>query len=88
VIENGAERIMQMAERNQQHRIYCERKDVDTDARLSAIGQVGGFILTIAGTYIAAIGQTWVAGAIFTTTILGIATTFVLRQKPNSRPPD
>jgi uncharacterized membrane protein len=48
VIENGAERIMKMAERNQSHRIYCEKKDCDTESTLLITGQIGGFILAVA----------------------------------------
>lgn len=93
VIENGAERIMKMAELNQRHRIYCEKKECDTECTLLSTGQIGGFILAVAltgvGTYLAAIGQSVVAGIIFTTTVLGVASTFVLRQKPDSpRPPE
>jgi uncharacterized membrane protein len=86
IIGHGAERIMRMAERNQEHRIYCEKKKLDTEAHLANRGQIFGFLVTLlligVGAWCAVIGASAVAIAIFTTTIAGVAASFVVGRKP------
>ncbi|MCL4395750.1 MAG: DUF2335 domain-containing protein, partial [Chloroflexi bacterium] len=47
VLPGSAERILAMAERQQAHRIKLEATVIQSDARNSTIGLVGGFILYV-----------------------------------------
>jgi uncharacterized membrane protein len=63
IIENGAERIMVMAEEQSKHRKELEKKALDTDSRNSLLGVIFAFILgvttiTIGGLVILK-GQPW-----------------------------
>lgn len=61
VVPNGAERIMSMAERNQEHRHGLEKEVITKGVRNESRGQWLGFILFIlliaAGTYLLATGK-------------------------------
>lgn len=85
IIPNGGERIMQMAEKQQNHRIKIENKVITSQSRQSVLGQIFGFILGIAGlassTYLALNGQTTVAGIIGGTTVVGLVSVFVIGKK-------
>ena len=47
IIPNGAERIMMMAEKQQEHRISIEGKIVNSQQNQSRLGQVFGFVIAI-----------------------------------------
>ena len=47
VIPNGAERIMVMAEKQQNHRISLEKFVLENDARRADFGLILGFILAL-----------------------------------------
>ena len=57
-VPNGAERILSMAEKNQEHRQALERAVIPAGVRSERIGQVLGFVLYMAtlvsGTYLVA----------------------------------
>lgn len=84
-INNGAERIMKMAENQSSHRIELEKHAIKEELKQSSRGQVYGFILAIIGMCIAFglayLGHDTVAGIFGTTTIVGLVTVFVLGRK-------
>ncbi len=87
-LENGAERIMKMAEHQSNHRIELEKHAIKEELRQSGRGQIYGFILALIGMAIAFglayLGHDTVAGIFGTTTIVGLVTVFVLgRQQQN-----
>lgn len=73
VIENGAERLMKMAEKQSTHRIDREKHVVREELKQSKTGQIFGFVLVIVGMGIALIlalyGHDTLAGIFDTTTI-------------------
>lgn len=89
VIPNGADRIMIMAEKQQDHRMNLENKAISSQLNQSLSGQIFGFILCImalsASTYLGITGHHWPAGIIGSSTILGLATIFVLGKRSNSK---
>ncbi|MFZ1750353.1 MAG: DUF2335 domain-containing protein [Saprospiraceae bacterium] len=85
VIENGAERIMKMAENQSNHRISLEDHAIKEELRQSRYGQYFGFALGVLGMIIAAwlsyTGHDTVAGIFGTTTVIGLVTVFVIGRK-------
>ncbi|MFW5895383.1 MAG: DUF2335 domain-containing protein [archaeon] len=85
VLDNGAERIMKMAENQSNHRIEMEKHAIKEELRQSKTGQNFGFILAIIGMIIAFLlaylGHDTVAGIFGTTTIVGLVTIFVIGKK-------
>jgi uncharacterized membrane protein len=88
VLENGAERIMKMAENQSSHRIGLEKHAIKEELRQSRNGQIFGFILAILGMLIAFglayLGHDTVAGIFGTTTIVGLVTIFVIGKRKQS----
>ncbi len=68
VIPNAAERIIQMAEKQSDHRIDLERKVIDSNIAKSYLGMILAAIIAIYGLYIAkeiaVNGNPWAAGII------------------------
>lgn len=56
VIENGANRIMTMAENQSAHRIKTESEIVTADGRNSLLGIVSGFTISIGASIVAGFG--------------------------------
>jgi uncharacterized membrane protein len=85
VVENGAERIMKMAENQSNHRISLEDHAIKEELRQSRYGQYFGFALGILGmgiaAWLAATGHDTVAGIFGTTTVVGLVTVFVIGKK-------
>lgn len=85
LIENGAERIMKMAEQEQQHRLARQTKNDNAVNRLNANGQIFGFVsvlLVIAFSISLLIaGHAGLAAAVITGTMVSIAGVFVLGKK-------
>ncbi len=93
IIPNGADRIMQMAEKDQQHKMHLETKQLEIlDAGVkkehteTVIGQVCAFVLSVsfvtAGTYLALNGQVGAGLASIAIVGLGrIVSVFVTRNK-------
>ncbi|MCL1967585.1 MAG: DUF2335 domain-containing protein [Fibromonadales bacterium] len=84
-IENGAERVVAMAEKQSSHRIQLEDYAVREELKQSRIGQIFGFVLGLVGlllaTTLALLGHEAIAGIFGTTTIIGLVTVFVLGRK-------
>lgn len=87
--EGGAERLFSMVEKQANHRQSIETKVVDGQAGRSQIGQIFAFVLALAfggiGLYLGIIGERWLAGGIFTTTIGGLVATFIYGQHQQTR---
>lgn len=85
ILTDGAERIMQMAEKQSNHRITLERQIINEEIIQSSRGQWLGFILglicLILASLLAYLGHDTVAGIFGTTTIIGLVSVFVLGKK-------
>jgi len=85
VIPEGADRIMTMAEKQQNHRMQIENKVINSQSLQSKLGQVFGLIIGIvgiaSGTYLASIGKTTVGGIIAGGTVVSLVSVFVLGKK-------
>lgn len=89
VIENGAERLMKMAESQSAHRMELEKHAIGEELKQSKNGQVFGFILAMVGMGIALTlalyGHDTVAGIFGTTTIVGLVTVFVIGKRSQKK---
>ncbi len=89
VLPGAAERILSMTEKEQAHRCKMEEEIVRGQTSSTFRGQIWGGILValfgVAGFVLALLGQTLVSSIVFGTTILGIATVFVLAQLPKNK---
>lgn len=85
IIPNGADRIMVMAERQNQHRIEIEKAVIKSNNHQSSTGQWMGFILGLgcisASVYMGVNNQPWLGGILGGSTIIGLVTVFVLGKK-------
>jgi len=85
IIPNGADRIMSMAEKQSQHRLEIEKSVIAANNRESGTGQWMGFILGVlclsASVFLGLNGQPWLGGILGGSTIIGLATVFVLGKK-------
>lgn len=92
VIPNGADRIMIMAEKQQDHRMAMEKKAISSQLNQSLVGQIFGFFLCLfalsLATYLGLNGHEAIGSVIGGTTILGLAGIFVLGKKDNPKPED
>lgn len=88
-LPGSAERILSMAEKQQEHRMESERKIIDYKTGVGKRGQWLGFILVIlciaASVALGFLGHDWLAGCIGVTTVLGVAGVFVLNKEPNAK---
>ena len=84
VIPNAGERMMALVEREAAHRRQAEKDLVACQTTLAKRGQWIGAVLTVmltgAGAYLGLLGHDWLAGGIFTATIGGVVTIFVLQR--------
>ena len=89
VIPEGADRIMKMAEIQQNHRISIESSLVVSQSLQSKLGQIFGLIIGLAGigcgTYLASIGQDIVGGVIAGGTVVSLVSVFVLGKKSQKK---
>lgn len=81
VIPNGADRIMQMAEKQLEHRMKMENKVVGGQMAQSNIGQILAFLIGIAAlsasTYCIVNGFEWSGSAIGLGGLTGLVTAFI-----------
>ncbi len=84
VVPGLAERIISMTERQQEHRMTLEKTVVGSQQKQSNRGQLFAFILTIllisCGFFLSYTGHTAAGVTIFSTTIIGVAATFIANQ--------
>ncbi len=87
VLPGSPERVFTMAEKEQQHRHDVENAMISGALKQQTKGQVLGFILALlfgAASFILGLkGQTWLAGILGTSTVIGLAVVFVLNKQPH-----
>lgn len=85
VIPDGADRIMKMAEKQQEHRMSIENKLIQSQTKQSGLGQWFGLIIGLVGigcgTFLAYSGETTVGGIIAGGTVVSLVSVFVLGKK-------
>ncbi len=88
VIPNGADRIMKMAEKQQDHRMSMESKVIESQNKQSGLGQLFGLIIGLVGigcgTFLAYSGETTVGGIIAGGTVVSLVSVFVIGKKRQS----
>lgn len=88
VVPDAPERILAMAEKQQQHRIDTERKIVDSNIKSSLRGQVLGAIMAIicllCCVYLGIHGHDVLAGSIVAI-IVSVVTIFALRKRSDQK---
>lgn len=88
ILPGAAERVFAMAESQQKHRMAMEETIVKNQIKQSKYGQIWGGLLTILFGVIsfvfAYLGYPTLAGITLTTTIISLATIFVLNKMPIS----
>lgn len=88
ILNGSMDRILKMAEKEQDHRIDMESKIVHSEVSLSKTGQICGLSLVVFFGIIALVlglfNHDVLAGMVFCTTIIGVAVIFVLRKLPKS----
>lgn len=81
VIQNGAERIMKMAENQATHRMTLENQAITSQLSQSKKGQIFGFIIAVlligSSVFLAISGYEGLAKVLGGTTILGLVAIFV-----------
>ncbi len=89
IIEDGAERIFSMAEKQSEHRISIEKTAIKEELNQSSKGQWFGFILGLIGlglaTLLAMYDHEVVAGIFGSTTIIGLVTVFVIGKRSQTK---
>lgn len=89
IVEGGAERIFKMAENQSSHRMAIENKAITSQLQQGVTGQWMGFVLGFLGLAVAFglafLGHDTVAGIIGSTTIVGLASVFVIGKKLQSK---
>jgi len=82
IIPDGAERIMGLVEREAEHRQEQESRVVACHLQTTRRGQLIALSLTLllglAGFTLGMNGHDWLAATVFTTTIIGVVTVFVV----------
>ena len=88
VLSNAPERILLMAEKQQQHRIDSEERIIKADIRESIFGQVFAVLLVVlflaAAVYLGINGHDWLAGIVATLSAT-ISTIFYLQSTPSNK---
>lgn len=89
ILPGAAERVFAMAESQQKHRMAMEETIVKNQIKQSRNGQIWGGLLAVLFGIIsfvfAFLGYPTLAGITLTTTIIGLATIFVLNKIPLSK---
>lgn len=89
VIPNGADRIMKMAEKQQEHRINIEKDVIKSQSGQSLLGQWFGLIIGIfgigCGTFLAYSGEKTVGGIIAGGTVVSLVSVFVIGKGKQSK---
>jgi len=90
IIPDGANRIMLMAERQQEHRFGLENKAMDSQLKQSSRGQIFGFIICLIGLsvsgYMAYLGYAIAGSILGGTGLIGLVSLFVVgkyKQRKN-----
>jgi len=88
-ITDGANRIMTMAEEQAKHRQAMEALMVNSAVDAKKRGQHMAFglvlFLSLLGAYLGAGGHDWLAGTVFTSTIIAVVTVFLGKKRKEVR---
>ena len=88
-IPNGAERLFSLVEKQSDHRQRMEDRAIDWQIEANKRGQIFALLLAVIfgglGGTLGIMGHDWLAGGIFTTTIGGLAYTFISGQRYQQR---
>lgn len=88
VLSNAPERILLMAEKQQQHRIDSEERIIKADIRESIFGQVFAVLLVVlflaVAVYLGINGHDWLAGIVATLSAT-ISAIFYLKSTPSNK---
>lgn len=91
-ITNGADRIMAMAEKQQEHRIKIESSVVQSQNWQSVIGQIFGFVIALfaigIGGYLTYAGYPKVGGLLMGGTVVSLVGIFVYGKKMQKKDED
>ena len=81
IVPGAANRILEMAERQSEHRQQLEKTVVNGESRMSILGLVAGFVLSTmvigGGIYLIASGHDFAGAALIGINLVGLATVFV-----------
>lgn len=92
IVPGAAQRLLNMAEKQQEHRMRMETKLVSTGVRRIIFGQIFGFIIGFIGTagslYLVYLGHDTAGAAIGSTSLVALVSIFVLgkRNSNNEKP--
>ena len=85
----SADRILKMAEKQQDHRISIENKLVNAENQSRLLGLVAGFLIATVGlggaVYLGYNGKTWESGIMSGGTLVGLVTVFVKGSGNNNQ---
>ena len=91
IVEGAAERILQMAEREQMVAHELAKEAARSVALATRRGQIVGLISVVSALGVAVwlghLGHALAAGAVGTTTVVGLATAFLATRKPSQSGP-
>ncbi len=81
IIPGSANRILEMAEKQTEHRIELEKIVIQGDTTRSYVGLIAGFILSamviVGGIYLISTGHDWAGGVLVGLDLVGLASVFV-----------
>lgn len=88
VLSGSAERILKMAEKEQEERLANNRQMVTIVSNERRRGQMFGFLLSIlliiSGFVLGYYGHDWLSGAVFTCALISVPVIFVLNKEPKN----
>ena len=89
IVPDSADRIIKMAEKQEDHRISIESKVVDSNIRNEKLGVLSGFIIGLSGlvcaTLCALYGHDWVAAVIGGSTLVSLVSVFVIGKSKRDK---
>ena len=81
VIPGSANRILELVERQSEHRMQMEKALISGDSRRSYLGLIAGFILSgvviCGGIYLVATDHDWAGASMIGVSLVGLASVFV-----------
>lgn len=89
VLPGSADRILKMAEKQQDHRTSIENKLVNAENQSRLLGLGAGFLIAMFGlagsVYLGSNGKTWASGILSGGTLAGLVTVFVKGSNNNNQ---
>jgi uncharacterized membrane protein len=89
IVPGSADRIITMAEKQEDHRIEIESKVIESNIRNEKLGVISGLVIGLAGlscaTICALYGHDWVAGIIGGSTLVSLVSVFVIGKSKREK---